>query len=66
MSKNQVETVAYIVMQYARFLAFKCNDPTRAIDIMNNAIQKTKGSKTLYLSYINLLKHLEGAVTELF
>ena len=53
-------------MQYARFLAFKCADPTRAIDILNQALQKTKGSKTLYLSYINFLKHLEGVIPDLY
>ena len=58
--KNDPGTLTYIVMQYARYLAFKCQDPMRAIEILNQAISKYKYcSKTLYLSYVNLLKHLD-------
>jgi hypothetical protein len=56
-----VEIVSYVVIQYARFLAFKCADPNRAFEILNQALQKSKGSKMLYLSYVNFLKHLEGS-----
>lgn len=56
--KNETEIVAFVVIQYARFLAFKCQDPNRAVEIMNQAISKTRGSKLLYLSYVNFLKHL--------
>ena len=38
--REEVETVAYIVVQYARFLAFKCDDSNRAVDIMNQAVAK--------------------------
>ena len=33
----------------------------RAVEIMNQAIAKCTGSKTLYLSYVNFLKHQEGS-----
>jgi hypothetical protein len=63
---RETETIAYIAVQYARYLAFKCNDPNRAVDTMNQAISKSstssRGSKTLFLSYVNFLKHLEGSV----
>ena len=58
LNNNEIETVAYVVIQYARFLAFKCQDANRAVEVLNNAITKTKGSKSLYLSYINFLKHM--------
>lgn len=35
LQRNEVETVTYIVMQYARFLSIKCQDPLRAIEILN-------------------------------
>ena len=35
LEKGENETVAYIVVQYSRFLAFKCGDMNRAVDIMN-------------------------------
>ncbi len=58
LNNNEIETVAYVVIQYARFLAFKCQDANRAVEVLNNALAKTKGSKSLYLSYINFLKHM--------
>lgn len=59
--------MAYIVMQYARFLTFKCQDPNRAVEILNQAINKIpKASKALYLNYINFLKHIEGTVPDVF
>ena len=63
---GQAEAVTYVVLPYARFLAFKCSDANRAVEIMNLAISKSQGwaSKTLFLSYVNLLKHLEGAATD--
>ena len=70
LDRGETETVTYIVVQYARYLAFKCNDPTRAVDIMNQAIAKSKaggkGSKTLFLSYVNLLKHLDNAIPDAY
>lgn len=66
LAKNEIETVTYIVLQYARFLAFKCNDSTRALEILTQALAKAKGSKTLYLSYVNFLKHLESSVQDVF
>lgn len=47
-------------MKYARFLAFKCNDVQRACEVMDRAIEKVRGSKVMYLSQLNLMKHLEG------
>lgn len=35
LEKQEVENVAYIVVQYSRYLAFKCNDSNRAVEIMN-------------------------------
>ena len=67
--------VAYIVVQYARFLAFKCLDSPRAVEIMNQAIAKcqqstgsaySRGAKTLYLSYVNFLKHLEAVIPDVY
>jgi len=37
---KDTETIGYIAVQYARYLAFKCNDANRAVDIMNQAIGK--------------------------
>jgi len=59
-------------VQYARYLAFKCADPNRAVDVMNQAITKcstggsTRGTKTLYLSYINFLKHVDGVIPDTY
>lgn len=69
MSLQETEAVAYIVVQYARFLAFKCNDSNRAVELYNKALEKcasgsNKGSKTLYLSYVNFLKHLESSIPD--
>ncbi|CDW82944.1 pre-mrna-processing factor [Stylonychia lemnae] len=64
--KNEIETVSYVVIQYARFLAFKCQDPNRAVEILNQALSKTKGSKMLYLSYANFLKHMDGVIPEVY
>ena len=60
LSKIEVQAVTYLSMKYARFLAFKCNDVLRACDIMERATSVIKNSKILYLSQLNLLKHLEG------
>jgi hypothetical protein len=60
LSKVDVHSVTYLSMKYARFLAFKCNDVPRACDIMERAANVIKNSKVLYLSQLNLLKHLEG------
>ena len=67
LEKQESETVAYIVVQYARYLAFKCSDSNRAVEIMNQAISKCgQGSKTLYLSYANFLKHLDGVIPDVY
>lgn len=58
LSRNEVETLAFLSIQYARYLAFKCQDPVRADDILNKAMLASKGSLILYLSYVNFLKHL--------
>jgi len=60
LSKVDVNSVTYLSMKYARFLAFKCNDVPRACDIMERAANIIKNSKVLYFSQLNLLKHLEG------
>lgn len=60
MQKQDARSVTLITMKYARFLAFKCNDVQRACEIMERAINAVKGSKVLYLSQLNLMKHLEG------
>lgn len=58
-----VDTLTYILLQYARFLAFKCQEPSRALDLLNSALTKIgkSATKTLYLSVINLVKHLDVA-----
>ena len=40
MERAAAEQVAYVVVQYARYLAFKCADPNRAVDVINQAIAK--------------------------
>lgn len=59
-SKQDSRAVTLLSMKYARFLAFKCNDVQRACEIMDRAIASVKSSKVLYLSQLNLMKHLEG------
>jgi tetratricopeptide (TPR) repeat protein len=71
LERKESEAVAYIVVQYARYLAFKCNDSNRAVEIMNQALAKcsqgnSKTSKTLYLSYANFLKHLDGVIPDVY
>lgn len=72
MERGAAEQVAYVVVQYARYLAFKCADPNRAVDVINQAIAKcssggsSRGTKTLYLSYVNFLKHLEGVIPDTY
>lgn len=52
--------VAHVSMKYSRFLAFKCNDVPRACDVMEKASAVVRNSKVLFLSQLNLLRHLEG------
>ena len=75
LEKQEIDMVAYIVVQYARFLAFKCLDSPRAVEIMNQTIAKwqystgnaySRGAKTLYLSYVNFLKHLEAVIPDVY
>mmetsp|Transcript_14215 Transcript_14215/g.13778 ORF Transcript_14215/g.13778 Transcript_14215/m.13778 type:complete len:152 (+) Transcript_14215:945-1400(+) len=58
---SSIDTLTYILMQYSRFLAFKCEEPSRALDILNQALGKIgkQANKTFYLSYVNFLKHME-------
>lgn len=60
LGRKDGNAVTYISLQYARFLAFRSNDVARACDILDMATGAVKGSKVLYLSKVNLLKHLEG------
>lgn len=60
LNKKDANAVTYIGMQYARFLAFKSNEVGRACDLLDQATGAIKNSKVLYLSQVNLLKHLEG------
>ena len=60
LGKKDAQTVTYVGMQYARFLAFKSNEVGRACDLMDQATSVIRTSKVLFLSQINLLKHLEG------
>ena len=68
LAKNDLDGLTYVVMQYARFLTFKCNDHNRAVDILNQAVNKAprRGSKNLYLSYVNFLKHLDGTLDDVY
>jgi tetratricopeptide (TPR) repeat protein len=59
-NKQDSRAVTLISVKYARFLAFKCNDVQRACEIIDKAINSVKPSKVLYLSQLNLMKHLEG------
>jgi len=59
LEKNNSPAVTYIATQYARFLAFKCGDHTRALDIFNQAISNPAcTNKVLILSYVNLARGL--------
>jgi len=58
LSRGDSRAVTYVSMQYSRFLAFECNDVERACDILKQARNQVQDSKVLYLSQINLLKHL--------
>ena len=59
-SRKDSRSITFIGIQYSRFLAFKTNEVQRACDILDQATSSVKDSKVLYLSYVNLLKHLEG------
>lgn len=52
--------VTQLSMKFARFLAFKCGDVPAACQVMERATAAIKSSKVLYLSQLNLLRHLEG------
>ena len=60
LNRKDSRSITFIGLQYARFLAFKTNEVQRACDILDQATSTVKDSKVLYLSYVNLLKHLEG------
>jgi len=60
LQRKDSKSITFIALQYSRFLAFKSNDVLRACDILDQASSAIKDSKVLYLSQINLLKHLEG------
>lgn len=59
-NKADSRAITLISVKYARFLAFKCNDVQKACEVMERAIHTLKSSKVLYLSQLNLMKHLEG------
>jgi len=40
LERGDCETLGYVGLQYARYLAFKGNDTQRAVEIMNQAINK--------------------------
>lgn len=60
LAKGDAKAITYVSMQYARFCVFECNDVERACQIMASARAKVRTSKVLYLSQVNLLKHLQG------
>jgi hypothetical protein len=66
LKSNDVDTLSYILVQYARFLTFRCEDPNRAFDVLNSTIGKAKPSKVLYLNVVNLIKHLEGRMVDVY
>ncbi len=59
-AKKDSKAVTYIGMQYARFLAFKSSEVSRACDLLDEATTAIRDYKILYLSKVNLLRHLEG------
>lgn len=59
LERNNSPAVTYIATQYARFLAFKCGDHSRALEILNQAISNPAcTNKVLILSYVNLARSL--------
>lgn len=60
LSKQDARAVTFISIKYSRYMAFKCNDVQRACEVIEKAIGSVKSSKVLYLSLLNLMKHLEG------
>lgn len=60
LAKEDARAVTYVSMIYARFVAFECNDVERACQVMQQARLKIKNSKVLYLSQINLMKHIQA------
>lgn len=62
LTRSDRMAVAYIATQYARFLAFKCNDHARALEIYSQAAANAEcASKVLFLSYANLARNLNSA-----
>ena len=61
LTRNDSLAVAYIATQYARFLAFKCGDHDRALEIYSQAAANSAcASKVLFLSYANLARNLNS------
>lgn len=60
LEKRDSRAICLLSMKYARFLAFKCNDVPRACDVMDRTLLQCGHSKVLFLSQLNLMKHLEG------
>lgn len=64
---SNLEVLSYITLQYARYLSFKCAEHTRAIDLMNIVLAKINyANKNLLLSFVNLVRHMEGSVGDVF
>lgn len=60
LSSQDPLAITFIAIHYSRFVSFSTNDPNRAVDILDTATDAVTDSKVLYLSKVNLLKHLEG------
>jgi len=58
-SRNE-RAVTLLAVQYARFMAFSYKDCQGARNVLEQAIGQVKGSLVLFMSQINLLKHLDG------
>ena len=59
LEKKDPLAVTFISVQYARFLAFKCNDIGRAIGIFNQSISVPQcANKVLFLSFVNFVRGL--------
>jgi hypothetical protein len=49
-AKKDSKAVTYVGMQYARFLAFKSNEVSRACDLLDEATLAIRDYKVLFLS----------------
>ena len=61
----QVQTLNYIVFQYARYLTFTCKDTQGASNIIKQALMKTRySSKAFLLNSMSFLKYMEGSFSQ--